>query len=206
MDSRTRTAIQLLGKGNMSQTAIADVLDVTPSAISRLAEHYSAEIAKLKADSMATAQGIDARLDQIETTLLDKIEERIPHENDLRVLAGIYKIANSAHRRGRGEVPTTGEEQGTARLVLNQQFVQQNIHFVKDTANRISQVGDTKLQTADITAVQQMLADMESTVETTTTDIVEPTTRTRNLIDTRNNSAKISSELREAFNAVNSSL
>lgn len=157
MDRSTKIIIELLGKSNLNKSQIADTFEVSEQAIADVADVYATEIAELKAGSTVAAGALDTRLDMLESTLLTQIEEQLPQEQDLRVLNAMYKTINSAVRRGRGEAPT-GETMETANIVLNQQFVQNNLHFASDSANRIVQVGDTKLQTANADDVRGMAA------------------------------------------------
>lgn len=164
MDRNTKILVELLGKGTMTQSEIARTFDVSPSAISQIATRYKEEIAEMGAASKVAKLGLDAKIDKLEEQILDQMTAKSEFETDLRVLTGMFKILNSSHRRGRGEVATSGQRT-TATLQLNQQFIQQNVSFIKDTQGQVVQVGDTHLTTASSDHVNDMALEHEATIK-----------------------------------------
>ncbi|MBM84471.1 MAG: hypothetical protein CMM47_00600 [Rhodospirillaceae bacterium] len=166
MDRNTKIVVELLSKSSLRPVDIADMFDVSESAIANIASQYSTEIANAKATKSVTDMAMDARLENLEATLLNQIEAKAPFETDLRVLAGLYKVINGATRRVEKQ---QGPATATASIVLNQRFVQNNITFSKDSAGRVVQVADNKLQTASADHVREMASQLLLEADTTTT-------------------------------------
>jgi predicted transcriptional regulator len=155
MDNSTKAVVELLGKG-IPQVDIARMFECSGSAVSQIAATYDHEISDIRASQQLVKQGTDAAIDRIEAALLVKIENNMASETDLRVLAGMFKVMNSAVRRSAGESPTGAAAGGVAQLHLHQNFIGSNIQYVKNAQNEIVKVGDTNLTTAHSDTVRTM--------------------------------------------------
>lgn len=157
MDNGTRTVIDLLAKG-LSQTEIAKMFNVTPSAVCQINSKHKDLIDSKRDDTKLAKVTNDTMLDKIERTLLDKIEQLAPMETDLRVLGQMLRTVNGAVRRSSGESAGvgTGATVATAQLHLHANFIQNNIQFKQDSEGQIVQVEGTNLSTASSNKVMEM--------------------------------------------------
>jgi predicted transcriptional regulator len=175
MDNSTKAVVELLGKG-IPQVDIARMFECSGSAISQIASTYDHEIADIRAGQQLVKQGTDAAIDRIEAALLVKIENGMESESDLRILAGMFKVMNSAVRRSAGESPTGAQAGGIAQLHLHQNFIGSNIQYVKNAQNEIVKVGDTNLTTAHSDVVRTMAhEDKNAKLKAKLSDLTLPT-------------------------------
>ena len=175
MDNSTKAVVELLGKG-IPQVDIARMFECSGSAVSQIASTYDHEIAEIRAGQQLVKQGTDAAIDRIEAALLVKIENGMSSETDLRILAGMFKTMNSAVRRSVGESPNGATAGGVVKLHLHQNFIGNNIQYVKNAQNEIVKAGETNLTTAHSDSVRDMAGLVNKGIlKPTMKDIVLPT-------------------------------
>lgn len=109
---------ELLGSG-LSNDVVASAVGVTPAYIAQLLSQteFADDVIELRTKSLTAANDRDRRIDKIEDTLIDKLNEAIDGGQVYkpRDLLHSFAVLNAARRRG---VPAT------ASVTLNQQIVQ----------------------------------------------------------------------------------
>jgi predicted transcriptional regulator len=169
--SSTDMIVDLLGKG-YNTSAIARILEITPSAVSQVATTHEAEIAEISADFRMAAVAQDNAMDDIEGILIAKLTALAALETDSNKVLNMFKTINTAKRRSRGEgaVPGMGNvtiTQNTVQLHLPAHTAAKAVEYVVNPQNEVVQVEGRNI----VTAGNKQVADqMQKYLATKTKD------------------------------------
>lgn len=169
MSNTQERALQLLGSGiGPEQTALA--LGVTTSAISQLLseEHFAARVAELRFTNLAKHNERDTKYDQLEDSLLQKLESLLPlMMRPMEVLKAIQTI-NGAKRRGASAPESVINQQTIVKITLP------TIAVNKYTVNSNNQVISTGVQ--DLLTIQSgsLLKEMQNVLPSTESTTTVP--------------------------------
>lgn len=138
-------AMKLLGSGIQAE-AVAAALGVTPSRIAQMLaeEHFSSKVASLRYDNLQAANKRDSSYDNLEDTLLIKLEKAMPLLMKPESILKAMQIVNGAKRRGQSAPAQTTNQQNIVNLVLPSIMVEK---FAVDINNQVIKAGDQNLHT-----------------------------------------------------------
>lgn len=156
MDNLTNTAPAILLNGtqekilkmlgnNISPSVVAMAVGVDISYVSQLLadEDFAKQVVQLRFDRLQKASELDQRYEDIEATLVEKLEDCLTYMVDpLKILAAI-RVINATKRRGAG-IPTAQATSEVATIILPTTIIQQ---FITNGENQVIQVGDKTLAT-----------------------------------------------------------
>lgn len=112
-------ALEFLGLG-YSQERVAQVIGVTPSAVSQLManEDFREAVRERRTEQLRQQTELDRRYDTLEGKLLKKLEQAVPLMaiGKTRDILDAIKVVNGAKRRGAEVAPTT---EAAKTVVLN---------------------------------------------------------------------------------------
>lgn len=145
--STEERALSLLGAG-VSAESTAAALGVSVSRISQLlsSEGFASQVSELRFKNLAKHNERDSKLDTLEDTIINKLENSLGLVVRPMELTRILQVINAAKRRGSSTPEAITEKQQIVQLtmpvnILNNFAVQVNIN------NQVTQVGEQSLLT-----------------------------------------------------------
>ena len=138
-------AMKLLGSGIQAEQ-VAAALGVTPSRIAQMLaeEHFSSKVATLRYANLQAANKRDNSYNNLEDTLLIKLEKAMPLLMKPESILNAMKIVNGAKRRGQSAPAQITNQQNIVNLVLPSIMVEK---FAVDINNQVIKAGDQNLHT-----------------------------------------------------------
>lgn len=157
MKKGTDIAIDLLGKG-IDEADCAHILGANVADIQAIALQYKDKIAEMLVVKEEVHATLDAKMDAIENTLVDKIKNAIQFESDPMKLVKTFQIMNGAKRRSQGEgQPGTNISITDNRVVaLNLPNSTVNPQFKTNANNEVVEVDGKHLVSATSKQVLEM--------------------------------------------------
>lgn len=161
---------ELLGQG-LAAEVVASAVGCTASYISQLLsdEEFSADVARLKIESLAKHNRTDNKLATLEETLLDNliddvVSKRIYKPHDV---LKTFAVINAAKRRGASSTNSSNAPSGgVVQLTIPVHIVQQ---FTMDSRKEVVAVGEKSMVTIAPEKLLGMLkAEAGSEIDTTT--------------------------------------
>ncbi len=148
--TNTSSLVSMLTAG-MRRTQAAQSLNITPSAVTQLAN--TPEVAAELEAARARSSQLDARYDSIEGKLLDQLERVLPMLTRAGEIANVLTRVNQAKRRGvAADTPNTP----STVIQLNLPTSVQN-RFVVNSSNQVVTAGEQDLVTIPSQAVTKLL-------------------------------------------------
>lgn len=135
----------------MRRTQVAQSLNITPSAVTQLAN--TPEVAAELEAARARSSQLDARYDSIEGKLLDQLERVLPMLTRAGEIANVLTRVNQAKRRG---VAADAPNIPSTVIQLNLPTSVQN-RFVVNSSNQVVTAGEQDLVTIPSQAVPKLL-------------------------------------------------
>lgn len=148
-------ALKLLGTG-LTPTVVASALGVADSYISQLMAdtEFAAKVVELRYASLESQSGRDAKYDELEDKLLEKLTDVIAYMVKPREILDALTKINAAKRRGQTSVDTVGTVSKIVNLTIPT-IIQQNFQVSSD--NQIVSVGGQELTTISPKGFQKLL-------------------------------------------------
>lgn len=147
--------IRLLGSG-LGPTDVATALGCDPSLISQwlMNDDIRARVLALRVENLQAQTLRDRKIDSIEDSLLEKLQEGIQWITKPRDILAAFQILNNAKRRG---AQTTGQINLTQNIVsINLPPVAKQHYFPKlNSQGEVVQVGDQVTVTASLQQLMQ---------------------------------------------------
>jgi hypothetical protein len=140
-------ALELLGDG-IQASVVAQTLGVTDSYITQLLadDIFRKGVVERRFQHLQKHNARDARYDQLEDKLLEKLEDTMGMLYDPMKVAKILATVNQAKRRGSGEAGSISQQNVVVNLTLPNMVVER-FKVTKDTNNQIIEAGEQTLVT-----------------------------------------------------------
>lgn len=118
--------VEFLSKG-FSLTQVAQICQCAISTVAEIAEEHAGEIAANQAVVTLQRQEMDASMNNLEETILKRLETIIPFETSAPVLLRAFQILNAAKRRSEPELLPTQQSStvNNTFIVMPSRFVQE---------------------------------------------------------------------------------
>jgi predicted transcriptional regulator len=151
-------ALKLLGQG-INPLQVADALGISASSVSQYISdpEFSREVAELRFKNLSKHNDRDDKYDDMEDTLLDKLQDLVPYMmRPMEILKAIATI-NAAKRRGATAPIDPAANQSTViNLTMPVQVIQQ---FVVNSANQVIKAGNQELTTVQSGNMKKLLEE-----------------------------------------------
>lgn len=159
-------ALELLGSG-VPQESVASALGVTASYISQLLsdKNFAAAVTKLKYEALTKHTERDAKYDELEDTLLGKLDKSVSLLFKPLDIMRALKIVNEAKRRGTDSKESIIAQQNIVEITMPTQIVQQ---FTTNVVNQVITAGDqdlTTIQSGDLLKSVEQAPHPEAYIE-----------------------------------------
>lgn len=153
MESR---AVALLASG-IAASKVAEALGVSASRISQLMEDQSFKeaLASARFESLNRHNVADARLDSLESRIVEKIEDVIDMVHNPMQLTRMFSAVNMAKRRGTSSLADLPDSGAIVQLNMPTRIVN---NFQLNISNQVIKAGGEDLLTMQPHKVQDMLA------------------------------------------------
>lgn len=153
-------ALSLLGSG-IAPVTVAASLGITPGRISQLLsdENFAARVAELRYNHLAKHNERDDRYDNVESTLIERLEEAIPLMHRPMELLRAIQVINGAKRRGASTPEAIVEKQAVVQLVVPIQILNK---FQTNQQGQVVTVGEQDLLTIQSGALDGLVRDRDS--------------------------------------------
>ena len=153
-------ALSLLGSG-IAPVTVAASLGITPGRISQLLsdENFAARVAELRYNHLAKHNERDDRYDNVESTLIERLEEAIPMMHRPLELLRAIQVINGAKRRGASTPEAIVEKQAVVQLVVPIQILNK---FQTNQQGQVVTVGEQDLLTIQSGALDGLVRDRDS--------------------------------------------
>ena len=138
-------ALTLLGQG-VPPTAVANALGVDISRISQLLadDSFASRVVEKKFESLSKHNERDTKIDSLEDTLLQKMQDCLPYMTRPMEILKSFAILNAAKRRGQTSPESLTSKQTIIQLNIPQIIVEK---FQSNVHNQVVQVGAQSLLT-----------------------------------------------------------
>lgn len=149
-------ALRLLGSG-IKQEQVASALGVTAARITQLLSEpaFSAEVTRLRCESLHSHTMRDSEYDSLEDKLLVKLEKALPMILRPADILKALSVVNAAKRRGVDAPDVTAANVNVVSLMLPNSVVQK---FAVNIDNQVIQAGEQNLLTMTSSALLKMAA------------------------------------------------
>lgn len=153
-------ALSLLGSG-IAPVTVAASLGITPGRISQLLsdENFAARVAELRYNHLAKHNERDDRYDNVESTLIERLEEAIPMMHRPLELLRAIQVINGAKRRGASTPEAIVEKQAVVQLVVPIQILNK---FQTNQQGQVVTVGEQDLLTIQSGALDGLVKSREN--------------------------------------------
>lgn len=145
-NSTEERALHLLGQGIAPET-VASACGVSASRISQLLStpEFLARVSELRFNNLEKHNITDAKYDDLESTLLEKLKDCIPlmGMEPMKLLKAV-QVINAAKRRGVSAPDQITQQQTVVQLIMPNVIMQK---FSTNINNQVIQAGDQTLQT-----------------------------------------------------------
>lgn len=157
-------ALKLLVDG-VPQAQVASCLGVSESLISQFLsqESFRTELVKQKYANLVKHNERDTSLDSLEDKLIRKIEQTLPMVFKPLEIAHLFRIINSAKRRGTSSQAPVSAQATVIQLTLPVQIIQ---HFQVNAQNQVIKAGSQELITVQSGRLPQLLENSKPVGET----------------------------------------
>ena len=138
-------ALSLLGQG-VPPVTVAASLGITEARISQLLsdEHFAAAVADLRFTNLQKHNVRDSKYDELEDTLLKRMEDCIPLMHRPNDILRAIQVINAAKRRGTSAPDHITNKQTVIQLTIPVQILNQ---FKANSQNQVVAIGEQTLLT-----------------------------------------------------------
>lgn len=173
--STEERAEELLGMG-IGAEQVAAALGVTPARISQLLAdtRFADRVAQLRYQNLQQHNKRDHKYDQIEDSLLEKLESSVPLMLKPETILKAINVVNGAKRRGASAPEQIVNQQNIVNIMIPQVLKQR---FVKNSENQVVVAGEQELVTMQASSLlkkveQPQIPAPEAPAAATPSDLV----------------------------------
>lgn len=154
-------ALELLGQG-IAQEQVALALGVTPSAISQLMarEDFAGRVQTLRYENLQKHNQRDAKLDQLEDSVIEKLTEMLPLVMKPLEAARILQVTNAAKRRGASAPEEIINTREIVNLTLPVTLVN-NFRLIQTSDGQVVSAGEKDLVTIQSARLPALITQSE---------------------------------------------
>lgn len=172
MASQTDSIVDLLGKGYTPST-IARMLECSTSLVSQVQKENADRIEQIASDARMVAVLQDDMMDDIEATLLMKLQALAAIETDSTKVLKMFQTINTAKRRSRGEGQLTQIQNNVTNNIAQLQLpatLGNRVQFVTSSRNEVIEIEGRSIVSASNTQIMDELRALQDAGRTTAAD------------------------------------